>query len=103
VQLTIIDSFRITQELLQKQQGYFQDGYPAMPLGTWYVLEGWLSSESRAPAIGSRVSVVTPSGESIECRLAAFEIRHGVAAVQFQKTNSDLPRLSFVTFEFSEP
>jgi hypothetical protein len=70
VQLTIIDSFRVTQELLQKQQGYFQDGYPAMPLGTWYVLEGWLSSESRAPAIGSRVSVVTPSGESIECQLA---------------------------------
>ena len=99
MQVTIIDSFRVTEEL----QGYLQDGYPAMPLGTWYVLEGWLSSESRAPAIGSRVSVVTPSGECIECQLAAFEIRHGVAAVQFQKTNSDPPRLSIVTIETTEP
>jgi hypothetical protein len=101
VQMTIIDSFRVTQELLQKQQGYLPDGYPA--LGTWYVLDGWLSSESRTPAIGSLVSVVTPSGERIECQLAAFEIRHGVAAVQFHKTNRGLPRHSFVTIDFAEP
>ena len=99
MRLTIVDCFRVTEELVENRLAYLHDGGNiAFPLGTWYVLAGW--TQCGIPVIGSRVSVVAPCGDRLQCLLAGLEIRHGIAVVQLEGTDySPLPRFSVLEFD----
>ncbi len=93
MQLTVIDSFTVTEEMVRRN--------PAIttPLGTWYVFDGWPRDQLAGPLTGTRVSIVTSSGDCFKSHLVTFEIHHSVAAAQFEGLSSILPRLSIVNFE----
>lgn len=60
------------------------------------MIEGLVSSELDVPGIGCAVVVIKPSGAHFPARLAAFEVRHGIAALQLDGIDTDVPRLSTV-------
>lgn len=87
---TIIDSFRVTDELAPRLDG--------MSKGCWFVVEGQFSPNSNLPKPGCRAMIQKPSGEKLEVLLSNCELRHGSVALQFTElTNTDIPRFSVVS------
>ena len=91
---TVIDSFRLTEELQPRLEG--------MSLGTWFVLEGQFGSVAELPESAASVVVVTPSGELLSASVAGAEARHGVGAVQLLSLEH-LPRLSTLSLAENGP
>ncbi len=89
MQFKIIDSFYVNGSDANKPKA-----------GWWFVLEGRFSDGCiDIPKIGGEVQIISPSGDRLCTRLCSFEIRHEVAACQFEINRGDVLRLSTVIIE----
>ena len=92
----VIDSFRITQQLMPR--------LAPLTLGTWFVMEGTFPPDASLPPLGLPVAITKPSGEVLHSHVSGSELRHGALAFQFAAPEiSELPRHSVVSTHDSGP